>query len=226
MVVGQKYSFGRLEDKRSEYSFIPYTAALKGEVAKNMVNVFDAYVHREDKMRIYGKGIDPKPKIKRVMDSASTMTDQYFHYNITDIVWSQRDFHLNYYMPAPHSCHKAYQYVRFTVIEESGLFGRKNEKVVVSQFIKFPDVTSLTQGAGSINIGDELIQVDDVRIERYIRTQKPNSGGAGESGSLRAVLNNLSFADGALSPVPARNHRVYQLKSINTHCNNSLGCAH
>jgi hypothetical protein len=181
--------------------------------------LYSIHVNRESKINYYKDtpDIDPIPKMKKVLEDAATMTDRDFHYNLTNIALSQRDAHLNYVLPIPHSCQIAYRFTRFTAIEDGGILGIGNKKkIVVNRFHQFPEVAMLTPDASKIHIGDELLYVDGIGVQDFIRSKLPTWGGSNESGGLRGVLYRLSISDGIIHPIPAENQVVFGMKSVRT----------
>jgi hypothetical protein len=182
--------------------------------------LFSIFVNRESKISYYGKerpDIDPIPKVKKIVQDAAKMTDRELHYSLADVVATQRDGHTNYYLPGSHSCQLAVKVPRFTAVEDGGFFGLgKKEKIVLNRFIRFPEAVALTPDASKMNIGDELLSVDGVPVQQFIKSKLFEWGGANESGGLRGVLYRLSIANGLFNPVPVENQNVYRMKSFNT----------
>jgi hypothetical protein len=219
LAVAQTFEFNLLKDRRNGYDFVPYTPEQRVQVAQTMDNLFSIYVNRESKINYYREtpNIDAIPKVKKVLENAAQMTDRDLHYNLTEIVLSQRDAHLNYYNPVPHSCQLSVRFPRFTAIEDGGFLGLgKKEKIVVNRFIRFPEVAALTPDASKINIGDELLSVDGIPVQQFIKSKLPTWGGSNESGGLRGVLYRLSINDGRFHTAPTEDQVVYRMKSYNT----------
>jgi hypothetical protein len=218
--LAQEFSFGLLQDKRGDFDFIPYTPEQRVQVAQTMDNLFSIFVNRESKVNFYGKekpDIDPLPKVRKILENAAAMTDRELHYNLTEVVLSQRDGHTNYYMPGGHACQLAVRVPRFTVVEEGSVRGfARKEKIVLNRFIRFPEAVALTPEAAKMNIGDELLEVDGVPIQQLIKSKLFTWGGANESGGLRGVLYRLSITDGTFHQVPEENQSVFKMKSFNT----------
>jgi hypothetical protein len=217
--LSQSLEFKLLKDKRQGYDFVPFTPEQRVQVAQTMDNLFSIYVNRESKISYYKEtpDIDPIPKIKKVLEHAAQMTDRELHYNLTEISLSQRDAHLNYYNPVPHSCQIAYRYPRFTAAEDVGFLGfGKKEKIVVNSFIDFPEVAALTPSASKMNIGDELLEVDGVHVQKFVQSKLPTWGGSNESGGLRGVLYRLSVSDGLIHTAPIEDQVEFRMKSYST----------
>jgi C-terminal processing protease CtpA/Prc len=212
--------FQLLKDTRKDWTFIPYSAEQKVQVAQTMYNMFSIYVNRESKISFYGKekpDIDPIPRAKKILDNAASMTDREFHYSFAEVVASLRDRHTSYTMPGAHSCHFAIRVPFFTVVEDGGFCGiGMKEKIVVNRLMNIPEIAALTPESSQLNIGDELLAVDGVPIQEFIKSKLFSWGGANESGGLRGVLTRLSFVEGSSDPLPEKNENIFKMKSLKT----------
>jgi hypothetical protein len=207
-------TFGLLENRRTEFDFIPYTAQQKAQVVQTVLNLMQVYVNRESKILNYGAerpDIDPIPKVQSLARRAASLSDRDFHYGMLDIFTPLRDFHTLYLMPGPHSCISNFKAIDFTITEDKG-----REQIVVKEFSQFDDVKRLSPEHTKISIGDELLTIDNQPIQDYIRSRLFLSGGANEFGGKKAVLNRMSVRPGAVDKVPTENANVYRFRKYPT----------
>jgi hypothetical protein len=221
-ILGQTFTYKTLAEGSQEWSFIPYTPEQRTSIAQSMLNMFSIYVNRQAKIEYYGKerpDIDLIPKAQRLLQEAANMTDKAFHYEMSNIVASQRDGHLSYRLPVPHSCHSAFQALKFTVATDNGsLFGRERDMIVVSVVgsERFPEIMALSPEASKVQIGDEVIKVNGQDIQAFIRSKFFEWGGSNDSGGIRGVLGRMSTLDGRSDPILPETEVTYEMRSYTT----------
>jgi hypothetical protein len=207
-------TFGLLEERRNQFEFIPYTPQQRTQVAQTILQMMRIYVNRESKIQTYGKerqDIDPLPKAQDMVARAASLSDKDFHYSLLDIFTPLRDFHTLYLMPGPHSCLANFQAVDYTLTELNG-----REQVVVKEITQFERVKELSPEYTRISIGDEVLSVDNVPIQEYIRSRLFLAGGANDFGGKRAVLSRMSVRPGSIERPPSENKNVYRLRKYPT----------
>ncbi|KAJ3342596.1 hypothetical protein HDU91_000518 [Kappamyces sp. JEL0680] len=210
-VANRTYSL--LENSRDKFTFVPYTAEQRADIAQDLNNMFSLYVHREKKIQSYdaeykafsGQSIDPVPRIKAVGDRAKTMTDQEFHYAYLDIFNSLRDLHTNYEMPAPHVC--------FSAIQPFNVIATKSG-VTVLDVSTNPTWLKLAPEARSLSAGDTILSINGKTFEEFEQSVKWDTGGNDESGMLRGALYHLTFRSGMFSKPPVENKVTYEVKAL------------
>ncbi|KAJ3334908.1 hypothetical protein HDU91_002459, partial [Kappamyces sp. JEL0680] len=166
-----------LSNTRPQLSFLPYSAAERVRVAKNMLNLLAIYVNREAKINMYqsaNPSIDPLPRATAIVANAANMTDQEFHFALSDIFLSQRDLHTAYFMPAPHSCYTFYQPLSFAVIDVPGSGPKaqpaQKSTVVVSGFSSVDGIMALSKPyLGTVAIGDTVLTIDGLGFGDWIQ---------------------------------------------------------
>lgn len=144
-------------------------------------------------------GIDPMPKIQKILDEAKTMDDMEFHLQFADLFNSLHDAKTQYVIPGTYGCVFAAKPIQFRAVSD----GQKLKIVVSSTYMNDTD----------IKVGDELIGVDGVSVFDYLDRVKRNSGGSTPSGSLRAALADMSSVDGRTRRLPDDNENTYLIKT-------------
>jgi hypothetical protein len=221
-VLSQTFTFKPLSEGREEWNFIPYTPEQRTTIAQSMFNLFSIYVNREAKIAYYGQqkpDIDLIPKAQRLMQAAANMTDKEFHYEMSRIVASQRDGHLSYRLPVPHSCNAAYQALEFTLANDNdSLLGKGREKIVVGVVgsATYPELLALSPEASKVQVGDEVIKVNGQDIQAFIRSKLFEWGGSNDFGGSRGVLGRMSVFEGRNTPIVPENEVTYEMKSFTT----------
>jgi C-terminal processing protease CtpA/Prc len=206
-----------LASTRQDIQFVPYTPAQRQEIADSMKRMFEIYVNRENKIEYYGQekpDIDPLPKVTQLQQKAQNMTDKDFHYEFIDMFSSLRDFHTQYYLPAPHSCFSALQPLLFTQI---GISSSRGTRLVVKGFSPIPEVMNLSNNIERrVQVGDEVISINGYNFTQYIQMEKYLIGGANDYGAIRNGILYMTFRDGQTRKMPTENHVHYLLRSRTT----------
>jgi HJR/Mrr/RecB family endonuclease len=84
-----------LVNERKNIVFMPYKPEERVQVVQELEKIFDIYVNVDSKIEKYSKDypeIDPRPRVKELLQKAPSMTDRDFQYNISSIFNSLRDF--------------------------------------------------------------------------------------------------------------------------------------
>lgn len=162
----------------------------------------------------YGEWVDPLPRIQNLVANAKTMSDKEFHSTASSIFLNLRDFHTNYILPQPYSCHAAIWPLFFDLVESDDV--ESNPKVVVRNLPKLPEVTQFAPHISEkVQIGDILVSINNKTFIELFEENKWMSGGANQYGGQRSVLSHFAVRNGALFLMPNETDATYVLEKKN-----------
>lgn len=195
-----------LADARNDLKPKEYTSDERELVAKQALMMMkDLYVHRELKIKDFGVGADPVPRLEDMIKRAGSMNDQDFHVAMQKIFLDLHDHHTNYVAPMPLRCSYALAPLAFTDVYDSGSL-----KVIVKNRTRLlKDKTPETE---AVKAGDELVAMNGVPVSKLIDDGKLMSGGANEDAMVVGAIRNLSLVSLAQNPLPADDNIKYTLK--------------
>ena len=208
-------SLGLLKDFRANAVFLPYTPEQKTFVAEKAAKMFEVYVNRESKIINYGKefkDIDPIPRIQSIASKASSMSDEEFNLEMSNLFLSLRDQHTNYNIPGPHSCFFALSGIFFQFVSSRSL--TKQPKLVVERFMSFKELLDKYNDQFElISKGDVLVSINGKSFKELYDEYKFVAGGANDFGGMRKVNDFISVRSGFLNMLPKEDYMTYELYS-------------
>jgi hypothetical protein len=180
------------------------------------------WVNRESKIQSFGKirpDIDPIPIAKAIQAKAASMTDNDFHFAYADLFNSMRDFHTNYFMPAPHACYIAIQPLLFDFVESDDLLNNPN--IIVQNFlgvIRDPEVLKISapEELRKVGAGDRLVAINGKSFKQYYEENQFKFGGANVFAGYRSALQALTQIGGQSSRMPTGSTTTFELISQKT----------
>ncbi|KAI8904318.1 hypothetical protein EDD86DRAFT_249693 [Gorgonomyces haynaldii] len=202
-------SYSLLGQTRANITFLPYTPEQRLQIAQSVENLFDFYVHIDQKLAMYAKEFDgeydPRVRAKQLSALALNGSDADFHFRNVELFASLRDAHLSYNLPPPHSCYAATLAIAFGITEGSN--------VVVSRFSSRKEILDLAQPSelSKIQIGDQLVAVDGQSFQDYYQASKFQLYGSGDAGSFRAAVRGLSQRTGTIFRMPKQDTITFTL---------------
>jgi C-terminal processing protease CtpA/Prc len=183
-----------------------YTAEQRQLVAsQSLMFIKNLYVHRELKIKDFGAGADPVPRLEDMVRRAAAMNDAEFHIAMQKIFIDLHDHHTNYMAPMPLRCSYAIAPLDFADVYDGGSL-----KVIVRSQTSV--LEKFAPEAAKAQIGDELVAVNDKPIKDLLEDLKKWSGGANEDAMITGAIMNLAFMPLAELPVPAKDTIKYTLK--------------
>lgn len=199
-------TFGKvalLEEVRKELQLPAYTSAERTLLAKQAeFFISSLYVHRDLKIKDFGSGVDPVPRLTNLVEKAGELSNEAFHSTISTIFHDLRDLHTNYMAPTPLSCAAAFVPLRF-----QGVLDGSRSVVVVGKKLKVNE--DLIK---DIAIGDELLTIDGEAADAVAKKMMAVSGGANEDAMKARAIQLLSFRNGTNQALPEKNSVVLKLK--------------
>lgn len=202
----EKMDIRPLADARNDLKPKDYTSDERELVAKQALMMMkDLYVHRELKIKDFGAGADPVPRLEDMVKRAGSMNDQDFHVAMQKIFLDLHDHHTNYVAPMPLRCSYALAPLAFADVYDSGSL-----KVIVKNRTRLlKDKTPETE---NVKAGDELVAINGVPVSKLIDDGKSVSGGANDDAMVVGAIRNLSLVSLAQNPLPADDNITYTLK--------------
>jgi C-terminal processing protease CtpA/Prc len=195
-----------LSKARADLQPEAYTAKQRELVARQaLMFIKNLYVHRELKIKDFGAGADPVPRLEDMVRRAAGMTDTEFHLAMQKIFIDLHDHHTNYMAPMPLRCSYGIAPLDFADVYEDGAL-----KVIVRSRTSI--LEKFAPEAEAAKPGDELIAVNDKPINELLEDLKNWSGGANEDAMVAGAVMSLAFMPLAETPVPAADKIKYTLK--------------
>ncbi len=184
-----EFNYQLLKDRRKTIKLPVYDIETKKMlIGQARLVLGELYVHREMKLKQFGKKIDPLPKLDSLEKSLNQINDEEFHKQMSDIFYLQRDLHTIYYLPMPYGCYR--NLMPFSINEINKGIG---SKLVVSSLIDIPEFLQLLPHKLDIEVGDELISYDGKSLRRLLKDMEATIGGANGEALRRLFLDELSF---------------------------------
>ncbi|KAJ3380463.1 hypothetical protein HDU92_005960 [Lobulomyces angularis] len=211
-VFTQNFSWGDFQTFVKDASFPAYTTEQKVFVADQVNKLMSVYVNRDSKIENYS--LDSNPLFQGIRDRAANMTDAELHSSLQKAFLSLRDFHTNYYTPAPYSCYRAVYPLTFELIHSDDPV--KNPVAAVSAFSTFPEVVELG-GAElkKVKLGHVLVSINGLSLTELYEKYKHLGGGANLFGGLKSVLSLFEYRNAIMFPLEieaGETHVTYVLK--------------
>jgi C-terminal processing protease CtpA/Prc len=195
-----------LAEARSDLKPKEYSGEERELVAKQALMMMkDLYVHRELKIKDFGAGADPVPRLEDMVKRAASMNDEEFHVAMQKIFLDLHDHHTNYIAPMPLRCSYALAPLAFADVYDGGSL-----KVIVKNRTRLlKDKTPETE---NVKAGDELVAINGVAVGKLIEERKNLSGGANDDAMVVGAIRNLSLISLAQNAVPSEDAIKYTLK--------------
>ncbi|KAI9205605.1 uncharacterized protein BJ171DRAFT_598274 [Polychytrium aggregatum] len=201
---------GLLRDIRSSAfaAVPPYSANDLQRVAHEVDKLFDIWVNRESKIQNYGIDIIPR-KDNITKNWKSYVNDPLsFHISLAKLFISARDFHTNYYIPAPYGCIRSFLPWSFDFLESSDYWNPTVVVVSRTGYARLVDMSplygpSLNASVAEIEPGDELVSINGKSFDSvYFESYQSKTEAANEMGGLRYFSYLLSMRPSVLYPLP------------------------
>lgn len=195
-----------LEKARDDLKPKAYTVEERETVAKQaLMMMSELYVHRELKIKDFGAGSDPVPRLQDMVKRAADMNDDEFHVAMQKIFLDLHDHHTNYMAPMPLRCSYVLAPLAFADVYDNG----KLKVIVKNRTRLLKDKTPETE---TVKPGDELVAVNGVSAAKLIEEGKKSSGGANDDAMTVGAIRNMSLLSLAQNPMPKDNKLTYTLK--------------
>jgi len=207
MVEEEKMDIRPLVEARPDLKPKEYSPEERELVAKQaLMMVRDLYVHRELKIKDFGAGADPVPRLEDMVKRAGTMSDEDFHVAMQKIFLDLHDHHTNYLAPMPLRCSYVLAPLAFADVYDDG----KLKVIVKNRTRLLKDETPETEVAKP---GDELVAINGKPVAELIEEGKRYSGGANDDAMIMGAVMDLSLIALAQHPMPAVDTIKYTLKN-------------
>lgn len=196
----------KLKDARNELRAPAYTAEERKTMAEQaLLFLENMYVHRELKIQDFGVAADPIPRLKDMVNKATTLKDDEFHEAMQKIFRDLHDLHTNYGAPLPLGCSYVIAPLAFRDVVDNG-----------TSKILFERLTRITEKLPGEHKNakplDELVAVNGQPIAAYMETVRNESAGANVDAMTVFGLMNLTIRSLAELPVPKEDTITYTLK--------------
>ncbi|EGF81640.1 hypothetical protein BATDEDRAFT_24207 [Batrachochytrium dendrobatidis JAM81] len=194
---------------------MPYTSKQQSDLLDSVENGLKMWVNYESKIKNYGERADPFPIIKKLREklNASVISDTEIQTELMNAFNRMRDLNTRFQSSGPHTCFFATTGLFFKFIEGDADMLKKPTVV----FQRHTSSKSLRAFFGKtydqINVGDELLFVDDLPFVDYWALNQDKTGGSNDYAGQRGALNYMSYRSGDFQPMPKFNSVRYQLKS-------------
>lgn len=193
----------RLSDGYHKVKFPKYTLAQKQFIIdQTILLVGEANVNRRIKMEKFGSQIDPLPRLHKIKANLENLSAKEFNYQIVDVFNSQRDKHLNFHLPRPHSCYSSILPLSFHIFQKPDSNGQLKRVVTITKKrITKGTSTLLTEEElndfDKIERGDILVSYDNLDftlpIQETLKDLITSSSGSNGHGGLASAANRLSY---------------------------------
>ena len=198
-----------LSEARAKLKPEAYTAEQRELMARQaLFFIKNLFVHRELKIKDFGAGSDPVPRLEDMVKRAASLSDSEFHAAMQKIFLDLHDHHTNYMAPLPLRCSYAIAPLNFVDVYDNNAL-----KVIVRG-----RTTVLGEKAPETKVaqpGDELIALNGKPIKDVLEDMKRLSGGANDDAMTMGAIRNLAFVPLAEQPVPENDLIKYTLKRGN-----------
>ena len=195
-----------LADARKDLKPEAYSAEERELVAKQALMMMkDLYVHRELKIKDFGAGADPVPRLEDMVKKAASMKDDDFHAAMQKIFLDLHDHHTNYMSPMPLRCSYVLAPLAFADVYDDGKL-----KVIVRNRTRL--VKDLAPEAAKAAPGDELVAINGKSVTEILEAGKKLSGGANEDAMIVGAIMNMSLMPLSELQIPKEDTVKYTLK--------------
>ncbi|KAH9262120.1 hypothetical protein BASA82_000821 [Batrachochytrium salamandrivorans] len=174
-------------------AYIPHTVEQKNIVLTNIENALRLWVNYDSKLKHHGAMTDPFPKIKRLRDNISTISNDEFFSSIRNASIQMRDSHSGISSLPPYSCFSATTGLNFQLVE--GSEDIVNEPVVI------------VTGKSTDPVELKLFGPD------YFKSVLEISFTALMASPFQSALQVLNGVGGKYQALPTNNEITFQFKS-------------
>ncbi len=196
-------SITTLAEARAKLALPNYSASER-ELLANQAELFlnKLFVHRNVKIKDFGKNADPIPKLQALKKEAANLSNEEFHQRLSSIFTDLHDLHTNYIAPKPLSCAATFIPLRFESIIDEG-----QNTVLVSGKLKIQP-----QATEGIQVGDELVAINGKKAGEVIAELEKNSGGANPDAMKVRAVEMLSLRSLAIQDIPKEDELKLEFK--------------
>lgn len=156
------------------------------------------YINREVKIKDFGPTANPVPYLNKIESELTTISDESFHKQLSDIFFRLRDLHTLYYLPKPFACYQSF--LPFGFKEVTTANGKK--AIVVATMRDDQQVLKYMPQPFRLKRGDIVTSYNGMPIEQAIQSQMDRSLGANPSAARRKSIENLRFFEHDLDLLP------------------------
>lgn len=209
IVLGQTTRTEPLSTVRDQIVIPELTAAEKRTVAEQaQAFLRDLYVHRYHKPYYYWGQSDPGVAIQKVVKDVDKLSTKELNLAIYRIFCAQRDLHLNYYFPAPHSL-----YTSFIPLTFARTSGRGNFFEVRVSAVNAQQFAQYAPGQRVPALGDQVISYNGKSVYLEVMNLLPITQGANPYGGFTRAIQNMTMLSHRRREVPKTNEVKLQLKA-------------
>ncbi|MEM9103095.1 MAG: S41 family peptidase [Pseudomonadota bacterium] len=195
-----------LSSARQFIQFPRYTNEEKQTIANQAQRLLSIYVNRENKKILYGDAVDAIPRINAIQRNAIQLSDADLHTQIQEVFESQRDLHLNYFYPRPHSCFVASQLFSLKEIYSP----TQERKAVISNVLT--NFSDLVPAITNLQLGDEIVSIDNQSLETLVDSLIVEGAGANNFAGFKRALAKVTFRTFRSDTLPSDNQVTYTFK--------------
>jgi len=198
-----KNSITTLAEARPKLALPNYSANERQTLADQAyLFLNELFVHRKVKVKDFGKDSDPIPKLEELKKEASNLSNEEFHSRISSVFTGLHDLHTNYIAPKPLSCAAVFIPLRFESVVNEG-----HNAILVSDKLKLEP-----QASEGVEVGDELISINGVKVEDVVSTLEKVSGGANPDAMRVRAVEMLSLRSLSTQDVPKEDELKFVFK--------------
>lgn len=192
---------GTLADTRAKLKLPNYTGEEK-QLLVEQAHLFlnELFVHRDIKIKDFGVGADPVPKLEVLKKDAAQLSSEDFHQRMSDIFSNLHDLHTNYIAPKPLSCAATFIPLRFDSVLDD-----KRDVVVVSAKLRIR-----AESVKDVRVGDELVAINGEPVEKILERLGKISGGANSDAMRIRAVEMLSLRSLATQQVPQEDELKFE----------------
>jgi hypothetical protein len=161
------------------------------------------YVNKENKTKLYG--FNPERDFEELRNNLESISTEDFHARMLEIFNSAKDYHVNYYLPAPHVCYSASLPIY--------LYLSKNNKYIVRKI--FNEHLNLAPELGKLSLADEILKYDGQTVHQKVLEFSKNVNASTAPSRRRAAEVFTTWRDVSADPLPKNNKVVLQVKKAN-----------
>ncbi|KAH6573942.1 hypothetical protein BASA50_011033 [Batrachochytrium salamandrivorans] len=195
-------------------TYIPHTVEQKNIVLTNIENALQMWVNYYSKLEHHGAMTDPFPKIKRLRDNISTISNDEFFSSIKNASIQMRDSHSGISSPPPYSCFFTTTGLNFQLVEGSKDIVNEPVVIVTSRSTDPVELKLFGPDYSKISSGDFLHSLDGLSFAKWFDKYQSILGlGANVFAGHRYALDALNGVGGKYQALPTNNEITFQFKS-------------
>lgn len=191
--------YSTLAETRSKITFPKYTAENKKIVFNQAkIALTEIFVHRDIKIKDFGAGVDPLPRLNALEKKLATISDAEFHKTMTDIFIGLKDLHTIYTLPKPFACYESFLPVFFKQVNDD-----KGRKVfAITDFSVRKEIVDLLPKPFDVALGDVLLSYNGMPTSEAIKKAMKTTYGANTEAQLRLAQDNLRHIIHSIDHLP------------------------